>query len=345
MSPRLKKLLIWVGYPAFYLFCFVVFAYLTFPFEHLRDRLIAEFAADQHKTGGNMRLEIESLSSYWLSGIDARGVRIISPPSAQPAEGPRKPPTEIGIERLTARVSLLPLLIGRVSLNVNARMMGGTISASTSKKGADRTIEAELEGVSVSGLTPLVEMVGMPMTGELKGHADLTLPEGKLAKANGSIHIVFVDYAVGDGKAKVMDMLALPKMNIGDLTFDCDIKDGIAKVTKFGASGQDLDFSADGKLTLRDPFSDSQADTYMRFKFADGYKNRSETTRNLFGAPGSNVPPAIEMMPAMKSSKRPDGFYSWHVWGLLKNLRYDPAPAGGAPGSGTAGPIRGGFKP
>ncbi|MBI5531482.1 MAG: type II secretion system protein GspN [Deltaproteobacteria bacterium] len=346
MNPRFKKILIWVGYPVFYLFCFLIFAYFTFPFEHLRDRIIVEFTADQRKSGGNMRLEIESLTSYWLSGIEARGVRLISPPPPPTADGVRKPATEIGIERLTARFSILPLLIGRTTLNVSAKTMGGLIEASTTKKGEDRQLEADIEKVSVAGITPLVEAVGLPINGELKGHLDITLPEGKLAKANGTIRLMFVDYSVGDGKAKIKDMIALPKMNVGDLTLECDIKDGVAKVSKLAASGQDLDFSSDGKLTLRDPFSDSQADLYMRFKFADGYKNRNDTTRNLFGAPGSNVPPAIEMVPAMKSSKRADGFYSWHVWGLLKMLRYDPSPTGAGPSaSPNAGPIRGGFKP
>jgi type II secretion system protein N len=345
MNPKLKKVLIWVGYPAFYLFCFLIFAYLTFPYEHLRDRIVAEFTADQRKSGGSMRLEIDTLTSYWLSGIDARGVRLIQPNSTPGPEGQPKPPTEIAIDRLTVRVSLLPLLIGRVTVNATAQTMGGTIEASTSKKGEERQIEAEFEKLSVAGFTPLVEVVGMPMTGALGGKLNLTLPEGKLAKTVGTIHVGFTDYAVGDGKTKIKDMIALPKMNIGDLTFDCDVKDGVAKVTKFAASGMDLDFSADGKLTLRDPFSDSQADLYMRFKFADGYKTRSETTRNLFGSPGSNIPPAIEMMPAMKSSKRPDGFYSWHVWGMLKSLRYDPAPSGGGSSPSTSGPVRGGFKP
>ncbi|HQP35736.1 MAG TPA: type II secretion system protein GspN [Polyangiaceae bacterium] len=344
MTPRMKKLLLWVGYPAFYLFCFFVFAYLTFPFEHLRDRIVVEFAKDQQKTGGTMRLEIEKLTSYWLSGIDARGVRLISPAPPVGADGVKKPAPEIEIERLTARVSMLPLLIGRVTVNVTASAMGGTIEASTSKKGEERRIEADLENIAVGRFPPLVDMVGLPMEGDLKGHLDVTMPEGKLAKTNGTIKLAFADYAVGDGKTKIKDTIALPKMTIGELTLDCDIKDGVARVTKLAASGKDLDFSADGKITLRDPFADSQADMYMRFKFSDGYRNRNDTTKSIFGAPGSTTPALIELAdPKMKASKRQDGFYGWHVWGLVKSLRYDPSPAGAASSGGGANPVRGGF--
>jgi len=345
MTPRLKKILLWIGYPAFYFFCFFVFAYFTFPFEHVRDRIIVEFAKDQQKTGGAMRLEIEELTSYWVSGVDARGIRLISPAPPPAADGTKKPASEIEIERLTARVSILPLLIGRVTFNITAKAMGGTIEASSSKKGEDRTLEADIEKLAVGRVTPLVEMVGLPMEGDLSGHIDISMPEGKLAKSNGTVKLTFADYAVGDGKTKIKDTIALPKMTIGDLTLDSDIKDGVARVTKLAAAGRDLDFSAEGKLTLRDPFADSQADLYMRFKFSDGYRNRNDTTKSIFGAPGSSTPALIELAdPKMKASKRPDGFYSWHVWGLFKNLHFDPSAAGAAgPGGGGASPLRGGF--
>ncbi len=351
MIARLRKLAPWIGYPAFYLVAFVLFAYLTFPFDRLRDRAIVAFNEDQKKTGGTTQLEVDHIDSYWFSGLDARGVRIISPASVN-FDGTKKPASELDIDRATVRVALLPLLIGRIKINFHVEMIGGTIDGSTEKVGEDRNFDIELAKLSVGDFSPVVSALGLPMGGELQGHVSLAMPEGKLSKANGSINLTIADFSVADGKTKIKDTIALPRMNVGDLELQCDVADGLLKVTKFAAAGQDLDFSADGKLTLRDTFAESQADLYVKFRFSDKYKNKDDKTRALFGAPGSNVPALFEIAdPRLKQSKRPDGFYSWRAWGLLRGLRFDPAPAGAigprAPNTGFTAPGNGlrGFMP
>lgn len=337
MSPRLRKLLPWFGYPLFYVGSFVLFAYLTFPLDRLRDRAIVAFNEDQHKSGGASQLEIDRIDTYWFSGIEARGVRLLTPASVNP-DGTKKPATEIEVERATLRVSLLPLLLGRIKFNFHVELFGGSIDGFTEKGGADRSVDVEFEKLSVASISPLVNTIGLPMAGELGGNATLTMPEGKLSKASGAVNLTIADFSVADGKTKIKDAIALPKMNVGDLTFECEIADGVMKLTKFAAAGQDLDFSADGKLTLRDTFAESQADMYLKFRFADKYKNKDDNTRALFGAPGSNAPALFEIAdPRLKQSKRPDGFYSWRAWGLLRTLRFDPAPAGGSAPRGPSG--------
>jgi type II secretion system protein N len=335
MSPRLRRILLWVLYPVFYLVCFALFGYLTFPFDSLRDRVVVAFAEDQRKSGGDSQLEIDRLSSYWFSGAEAHGVRIISAPSVKP-DGTKGPPSEFAVDRVAARVALLPLLIGRVTIHFSADLLGGTLSGSTRKSGDDRSLSLELSDLSVGEIGPLVEVIGLPLTGRLGGTVDLTLPEGKMAKATGSIELTLQDLSVGDGKSKIKDTIALPRMVVGDLELACDIAEGRVTITKLAAAGNDLDFNADGKITLREKLAESQADLYLRFRFSDKYKSKDEKTKALFGAPGSNAPALFEIAdPRIRQSKRPDGFYSWRAWGLLRTLRFDPAPAGGA------GPSRG----
>ncbi|HNS98698.1 MAG TPA: type II secretion system protein GspN [Polyangiaceae bacterium] len=333
MSPRLRKILLWVMYPLFYVVCFVFFAYLTFPFDTLRDRVVLAFAENQRKTGGDSYLEIDKLESYWLSGAQARGVRLTSAPSVK-SDGTKGKPTVFEVDRVAARVALLPLLIGRVTIHFSADLLGGTLRGSTRKSGEDRTIYLELSDLSVGEIEPIVELIGLPLAGRLKGTVDLTLPEGKLAKATGSVDLVLQDLSVGDGKAKIKDTIALPRLVVGDLELTCDFSEGRVTITKFAASGNDLDFHAEGRLTLREKMMESQSDMYLRFRFADKYKSKDEKTTALFGAPGSNAPALFEIAdPRIRQSKRADGFYSWRASGLLRALRFDPAPAGGA-GSG-----------
>jgi len=338
MSPRVRKILLWILYPIFYLVSFLLFAYLTFPFDQLRDRIIVAFAEDQRKSGGDMRLEIDHLSSYWFSGVEAQGVRLISPPEVK-EDGTKGPPSEILIEEAAGRVAVLPLLIGNVTLDFSAVLLGGSVEGSTTKDGEERQIALELADIDVGRLDPLVQLVGLPLTGTLGGTAKLTLPEGKLSKATGAVNLTIDDLSVGDGKTKIRDTIALPRMVVGELELACDIAEGRVNVTKLAAGGYDLDFTADGKITLRDEFAQSQANLYFKFKFSDKYKSKNDKTKALFGAPGSKAPALFEIAdPKIRRSKRPDGFYSWRAWGLLRTLRFDPAPTGR---SGPRGPSRG----
>ena len=56
LSVRQMKILRWVGYGFFYAFCLLLFAFLTFPFDRLRHRIVSEFNASQGGASG-MRLE------------------------------------------------------------------------------------------------------------------------------------------------------------------------------------------------------------------------------------------------------------------------------------------------
>lgn len=336
MSARVRRILVWVGYPLFYVMSFLLFAYLTFPFDQLRDRIIIAFADDQRKTGGDKQLEIDHISSYWLSGVEAEGVRLVSPATVK-EDGTKAPPSEIQIEHVAARVAVLPLLIGKVTINFTADLLGGTIEGSTSQDGEDRSFSAELTDLAVGRIDPLVQMLGVPLAGTLGGNLELLIPEGKLSKATGTIDLTIADLAVGDGKTKIRDTIALPRLVVGELKLTCDISEGRVKVTKLAAGGYDLDFSADGKLTLRDKLAESQADLYLKFRFSDKYKGKDDKTKALFGAPGSNAPALFEIDPKIRRSKRPDGFYSWRAWGMLRSLRFDPAPTGGAK-PGVKGP-------
>ena len=138
------------------------------------------------------------------------------------------------------------------------------------------------------------------------------------------------DLAVGDGKAKIKGALALPKLDVGTLTLAAEAKDGTLQITKLVAGGKDVEVQGDGRITMRDGASDSLADAQVRFKVNDGYRNKSDITKSLFGAPGSKAPALFELAdPKVKQSKRADGFYAWTLRGPLGRLEFIPAGGGG----------------
>jgi type II secretion system protein N len=315
-----------IGYPIFYLFCLCIFAALCFPYDKLKERIVAGFNADQRAGSGQDELQIDEMSGYWLSGVRVKGARLLSA-----SKEPGKPPSKIQVEEATARYSILSALVGRSSLSFDAFAFGGEASGSYDVHGSDKAIDLTLDGIDVGELTPLTQILGVPMQGKLGGTVRLTLPEGKTSKANGAVALEVKDLAVGDGKAKIKGALALPKVDIGTLTFAAEAKEGTLRITKLVAGGKDVELQGEGRITLRDPGSDSLCDAQARFKINDVYRNKSDITKSLFGSPGSTAPALLELAdPKVKQSKRADGFFVWTLRGPLNHIEF--IPAGGAGG-------------
>jgi type II secretion system protein N len=316
-----------VGYPLFYVVCLMVFASFTFPYRRLKEHVIASFNAAQRDSASPQELQIDDMGGYWLSGIKMSGVALL-----MAAPEPGKPPTRIDIDEATVRYSLLPMLVGSSDVSFDVVAFGGEASGSYEISGKDQTVDVSLDSIDVSKVEPLVSMLGVPLAGKLGGHVHLTIPEGKASKGVGSIALEIKDAAVGDGKAKIKNALALPRVNIGTLTFAADAKDGVLKITKFVAGGSDLDVQGEGRITMRELATDSLSDVQVRFRINDAYRTKSDVTTSLFGAPGSNVPPLFELVdPKIKQSKRADGFYGWSIRGPLTRLEFIPAGGTGGP--------------
>ncbi len=334
VSPRVRRILALSGYPLFYLLCLIVFSYLTFPYERLKERLLAELEAQRQGNPSAQRIEVQSLGPYWFSGVSLKGVTIVSPKS--PGSEPGAAPSKLTLDKAHLRVSILPLLIGRVTVSFGAKAFGGSIDGWTRANSDGRRIEATLDDVDLGQITTIGDAIGgLPMAGTLNGKMEWMLPDQKITKASGALTLTIADLAAGDGTTKIGGKLALPQIKLGAFELTAEAKDGILRVTKLAADGKDLDLAGEGKISLRDPPSDSIADLYLRFRFADAYKTKNEMTKSLFGAPGSTMPALFELAdPRIKSSKRGDGFYGWHVGGQIKDPRFDPAPSVGS-GSGA----------
>jgi len=330
LKDRLLKLAVkyggLVGYPLFYVLFLCVFASVTFPYDKLKERIVAGYNAEPRPGNAQQELQIDEMSGYWLSGVRVKGLRLLSA-SAEPG----KPPSKIQIDEATARYGILPALIGGSDVSFDAYAFGGEVSGSYAVHGTDKSIDVTLDGIDFGEVTPLVQLLGVPLQGKLGGTVRLTLPEGKASKASGAVSLEAKDVAVGDGKAKIKGALALPKLEVGALTFAAEAKEGTLKITKLVAGGKDVEVQGDGRITMRDPATDSLCDAQARFKINDAYRNKSDITKSLFGTPGSNVPALFELAdPKVKQSKRADGFYAWTLRGPLGHIEF--IPAGGAGG-------------
>jgi type II secretion system protein N len=336
VKQRLVRIAKFLIYPAFYVVCLAFFGYLKFPFNRLKDRVVAEF--DKRGKAGQ-RLEIGKLGSYWLTGVEVSNVKLHLPPDDGPAAGmpgaadfgasatPAKE-TVLSIDEAHVRVRILPLLIGRMRVDFWASAFGGEISGTAPVGGAKGAVELALDHVDLARVEPLGQALGVPFKGSATGKLALDAPDGKFNKANGSFDLTIADVIVSDGKTKIAGLLELPPAKLGDLVMSAEAKDGTLKITKLAAAGTDLEIVGEGKITLREPWSEAVADLHVRFRFTDAYRGKSSATKALLGEPGSASHGLMEgSVPKMAKARRPDGFYGWHVYGPLKKLRFEPNAA------------------
>jgi type II secretion system protein N len=322
-----KRILPKVGYPILYVFCLILFCSWTFPYGKLKDRITGSFNAQQRAAGSHDELQIDDMGSSFITGATMKGVRLTG---AAAESG--KAPTATKIDEVTVRISLLSLLVGNRDVSFHVKAFGGAVDGSFDDHGQkEKDFAATLEAIDVGQLTPLVELIGLPLEGALSGQVKISMPEGKASQANGSVSLETEGLAVGDGKAKLKGALALPRVNVGTLSIVGEAKDGVLKVTKLGATGKDVEVQGEGRVQLREQAMESTCDLNVRFKINDGYRNKSEMTKGLFGAPGSTAPAAFELADArIKQSKRPDGFYGWRARGMLGHLDFVPNATGGS---------------
>ncbi|HVH42017.1 MAG TPA: type II secretion system protein GspN [Labilithrix sp.] len=326
-----------VGYPAFYLFCLVIFISWTFPYEKLKERIVAQFNAQQRNSSQPQELQIDDLDSSFFTGVKAKGIRLISP-----ASEPGKAPSVISIDEARARISLLGLLVGNKNVSFNVDAFDGTIKGTFEDGGKTRDIDVTFDGVDLARIDAIAPNIGFPLDGKLFGTIKLNLPEGKASKGNGNIALELKELNAGSSKEKELTIktpmgpFTLPRLKVGNLTINGDAKDGVLKIAKLAGTGGDVDVNGDGKVQLRELATDAHLEVNLKFKINDGYRNKNDKTKLLFGAPGAKDKPMLEMDPKMSRAKTADGFYVLRIGGTL--ARPDVQPGSGAGGGAPSVP-------
>ncbi len=346
----------YAGYSTFFFVALLLFIYWSFPYDRVRDKIIAEFEKSQRVPPGAPRqqLSIGKLEPSWLTGIVLKDVALTTYPA-----DPAKVPSVLRADEIRARVSLGSLFSSAKDLSFSAKALSGTIEGSITHKLSqnqtptpgkkdqgpkyDRTIKMDLDGIALAELGPLRDAVGTAVGGTLKGTIDITYGETRIDKANGTVALEVENFWVSDGKTpfKVPALKAvfgseditLPQIVIGNVPVQINVKNGVATIEKFEGKGKDLELNVDGRVTLRESVNESDLALGLRFKFNDTYKKKGESTAGLLLL--------LDSEPKLRASKRSDGFYALRVHGPLGNPIIAPQPGGGGGGGGLTFPPMG----
>lgn len=321
MKTVTKSVLKWAGYSAFFLVCFLMFMYWTFPYDHVRNYIIQEVerpvgpGGERHASG--YHLEIDDLSPYWLSGVELEGVRF-----SQDPEDPERRATVTTIDEVTARVSIWSLLFGGADISFDVTVGDGTIEGEFDSSEDETHIEAEFTDVDLHRLGVLADRAGVPIAGKLNGNINVTIAKEN-ANTQGEIALTIARLTIGAQGAKIAGF-TIGRIQAGDLTIAATVEHGTARITRFASNGQDIALRVGGTVRLLQPLRTSSFDVVVNAEFSDAFRTRDDRTRAVFSM--------LDMNPAMQAARTPDGALQWQVqFTPSRPLRYTAAGRAPAP--------------
>ncbi|HLT29824.1 MAG TPA: type II secretion system protein GspN [Myxococcaceae bacterium] len=285
-----------IGYLAFTLFSLLLFLWLTFPYEVLRQRLVIQ--AEQ----AGMALAVRRAGPA-LFGMKLEAVQLI-PDSP---EGIPDTTRALLIDRVAVRPSLLPL-----GVRVHADLMGGDAVGSWGLLG-----DADLQ-VSLEGLNPqrgnFLGYTGLDLEGLLQGELDLSMPKldtgaADFSKANGELALQLAGTQLNGGTLPGALPLDLPSARLGDLTLTLPIEEGVGTLTLSG-NGEDLQLQGEGTLNLARRLDASRVDLMVKLRASEAFAK----AQPMIGM-GLNTLPADPDDPTFRRAR---------VGGTLSRLSFTP---------------------
>jgi type II secretion system protein N len=162
MRTLLKKYGRYIGYALFTVLMTLYFSVLTFPYDALKDRVLA-----RQIQGFSFRVSIESIRATPLLWIRASGIDVT------PVGNPESPVLKLREARL--RPSLLRALIGRPAIRIHASLYGGKVRARAEKAKEEVALSLEWKDIAMAQLPVEDRLPGAELKGRVNGELDLTL--------------------------------------------------------------------------------------------------------------------------------------------------------------------------
>ncbi|MCA9534905.1 MAG: type II secretion system protein GspN [Myxococcales bacterium] len=306
-----RKVLKFLGYSTFFWTFFWLFAYLSFPYERVRDRIVQEVEFPKDARGNRRpsgyQLEIMELSPSWFTGVEARGVRII-----KPGEG-EEPTVDVLIEEVNARISLLSLLTGTIAVSFDARLAGGAVEGEV-EYGDSSALQLNIvEPLRLRGISIIRAFLGLPLGGTLSGDIDVDFPE-EIAQASGHVNLRADNLTIGDGIAKLRlpgmpNGITLERINAGRMTIRLAIAGGVATVQRLRSRGEDAELDGEGTINLMQPLRQSRLDLLVRLKILDAYREQSDRARAMISL--------LDSVPTLARARTSDGALQYRLGGSM----------------------------
>jgi type II secretion system protein N len=268
---RIVRILVYVAWAILSL---LVFIYLTFPTDVLRDAAKVQIEAG---LGGSYEVLIDEASLAGLTGVTLEGLRLLpraglaATPEATEGGGGDGGPGG-GAPRLTlptlideATITVNPLTLGRPvpELDFDLRLGQGSIYGSVTPDaggtGAYR-VQVNIDNVALlPNLGILSNALGARMSGIVTGQAELRYgrsPEGRPVLSGGALTMVIQSLVRGPGPLSILYLETPTRM--GTLEVGATLEGSDLNIQTFQATGgQDFEMQVGGRINVRSPLAET----------------------------------------------------------------------------------------
>ncbi|OGQ36763.1 MAG: type II secretion system protein GspN [Deltaproteobacteria bacterium RIFCSPHIGHO2_12_FULL_43_9] len=284
------KLPFYIGYG---IILFLIFIYLTFPFEQLKTRIFATI----HQDSG-LKIEATSVSPLLLRGLGLkfRGVTISGTiPGLD--KNISKPVT---VDKFWIGISPLSLIFAKPRIKGGTDIFGGSIKVTANfqdfLKSPPNSVKIKMDDINLSDILNLEEE-GINLKGDISGTIKL---EGDLSNPVSLSGEIDTDISRVSLKKGMISGFTLPDISIKKGTIKASLLKGDLKIEEFeiGSPSEDLHFIYTGNIKLGRRIQYSQADLVMKIKFSDKLKNDFQA-----------------FLPLLEAAKKPDNYYAFRQKG------------------------------
>jgi len=232
-----KKIIISLGYFGFFIFAFIFSLYLTFNPAQIKTWL----EANAGKRG--VSLTISRLDKYRLSGVRAREITLQT-----------KGGKLIKIDQLKARLSLLPLILGREKIGFQIVLYGGKLSGDLEQARRGFRTSFNLQNINL-GSMQAGSQGGFWIAAKLSGKGNLNLAPKNNPKAwSGKID---AELSPGTIPSFAYKGFQVPEIKIDQVKFNLELNNGNAQIKTFDLKSPDFPIQGKGQIEFRDPVLNS----------------------------------------------------------------------------------------
>ncbi len=295
MTEQRRKLLINAGYGAFFAFATMLFVYSTFPIEAVQGRINKEL----QKQMPQWSVAFERASPYRLTGLDIEDLAL----TIQQGDSP----SVVQIDRVKARLNVLPLLKGRYTVSYDVTLGDSEVVGVAATGEESQALQLAAEELDLGRLPPMLyKMIGTRLNGSSTADIDIVLDSTDPKKSSGSGSFEIRRAGLGGMTLKnihpmMPGELSIPPVDLGSIDIAFEIKDGALKIKKMTQKGGDLEARITGEIGLRKQFNYSTLSLQVEFKLSESFVQKNPKFAILAGG-----------------RKTPDGFSSIKVGGTIQ---------------------------
>ncbi len=162
MRALLKKYGKYVGYGVFTLLMIVYFSFLTFPYDAVKDRYLAE-----QTRGLPFRVSIEKIRATPFLWIRASGVDV--------SQAKKDQASVLKMSEVRLRPSLLRLLTGKLAFRFKASLYGGKVHGKAAKGKNEIDLDLNWKNIALAKLPVESRLPGAQLQGKINGEMDLRM--------------------------------------------------------------------------------------------------------------------------------------------------------------------------